>query len=177
MTSPAEYPKIVYQVPRAGIPTLPAAGIEGVDFFLSLEPVAADGVERIRQIKLVRPAPAVIIHIGPVIGHQPIDRVPQREIISVQHWRCDPPRLSRLPVDSRGGERDCLSRLGTLQGRRSHDSAAAASRWLASRPGRRLGSVRPQPHSLAMPKSAMTRRAAAMRLASPSRSSKWMRPR
>ena len=42
-------------------------------------------------------------------------------------------------------------------------SFSAAWRWLASRPGRRAGSPRPQPHSLATPNSGTTRLAAAMR--------------
>src|SRR6267378_1478846 len=71
-----EYPKIVYQVTRGGSAALPAPSIEGADLLLSLEPVVTDSIERIGQIKLMRLASAVAIHVGPVIGHQPIERVP-----------------------------------------------------------------------------------------------------
>jgi hypothetical protein len=66
-----EHPKIVYQVTRGGSAALPAPSIEGADLLLSLEPVVADSVARIRQIKLVRLATAVAIQVGPVIDHQP----------------------------------------------------------------------------------------------------------
>jgi hypothetical protein len=36
---------------------------------------------------------AVAIHVGPVIDHQPIERVPQRLIIGIQHLLCDPPKV------------------------------------------------------------------------------------
>src|SRR5712672_1880671 len=72
----SEHPKIGYQVTRGGSAALPASSIEGADLLLSLEPVVADSVERIRQIKLMRLATVVAIHVGPVIGHQPIERVP-----------------------------------------------------------------------------------------------------
>src|ERR1700730_15781957 len=71
-----EYPKIVYQVTRGGSAAPPAASREGADLLLSLEPVVADNVERIGQIKLMRLSTAVAIHVGPVIGYQPIERVP-----------------------------------------------------------------------------------------------------
>src|ERR1700730_12675862 len=71
-----EDPKIVYQVTRGSSAALPAPSIEGADLLLSLKPVVADNVERIRQIKLMRLATAIAIHVGPVIGHQPIERVP-----------------------------------------------------------------------------------------------------
>src|SRR5882762_2445836 len=71
-----EDPKIVYQVTRGGSAALPAPSIEGADLLLSLEPVVADNVECVRQIKLMRLATAIAIHVGPVIGHQPIERVP-----------------------------------------------------------------------------------------------------
>src|SRR5712671_3116103 len=49
-----EHPKIGYQVTRGGSAALPAPSIEGADLLLSLEPVVANSVERIRQIKLMR---------------------------------------------------------------------------------------------------------------------------
>src|ERR1700732_2023475 len=55
-----EYPKIVYQMTRGGSTAPPAPGIEGADLLLSLAPVVADSVERIRQIKLMRLATAVV---------------------------------------------------------------------------------------------------------------------
>src|SRR6202795_881453 len=42
-----EHPKIVYQVTRGGSSALPAPSIEGADLLLSLEPVVANGIERI----------------------------------------------------------------------------------------------------------------------------------
>jgi hypothetical protein len=78
-----EYLKIVDQVTRGGIAALPASGIESTDLLGPLEPVVADGVKRLRQIKLVGLATAVVIYIGPVIGDQPIERIPQRQIIGV----------------------------------------------------------------------------------------------
>src|SRR5438046_507719 len=61
------------------------ATAEVPDLFRSFEPVVADREERLRQIKFVRPAAAVVIHLGPVIGHQPIERIPQRQIVGIQH--------------------------------------------------------------------------------------------
>src|ERR1700730_8386305 len=71
-----EYPKIVYQVTRGGSAALAAPSIEGADLLLSFEPVVADSVERIGQIKLMRLSAAVAIHLGPVVDHQSIERVP-----------------------------------------------------------------------------------------------------
>jgi len=70
-----EYPKIVHQVTRGGSAALLAPSIEGAALLLSLEPVVADSGERIRSIKLMRLNTAVVIHVGPVIGHQPIEGV------------------------------------------------------------------------------------------------------
>src|SRR2546421_738537 len=80
-----EHPKIADQVTRRGGAVLSPPSIEGPDLFRSFEPVVADREERFRQIKFVRPAAAVVIHIGPVIGHQPIERIPQRQIVGIQH--------------------------------------------------------------------------------------------
>ncbi len=71
-----EHPKIVHQVTGGGPAALPAPSIEGADLLLSLEPVVADRVECIRQIILMRLSSAVAIHVGPVIDHQSIERVP-----------------------------------------------------------------------------------------------------
>jgi hypothetical protein len=51
-----EYPEIVYQVTRGGTAALPAPIIKGADILLPLEPVGADRVKRVRQIKLMRQA-------------------------------------------------------------------------------------------------------------------------
>src|SRR5580693_5734411 len=65
----SEYPEIVYQVTRGGTAALPAPIIKGPDLLLPLEPVGADGVKGVRQIKLMGLAAAVAIHVGPVICH------------------------------------------------------------------------------------------------------------
>jgi hypothetical protein len=72
-------------VARGGVAALPAPGIKRADLLDSFELVVADSVERIGQIELVRLAAAVVIHVGPVIGHQAIERVPQRRIVGVHH--------------------------------------------------------------------------------------------
>jgi hypothetical protein len=87
----SEHPKIAYQVTRGGGAGLPTPVIEGADLIHPLEPVVADNVERFRQIKLVRLAAAVDVHISPVISHQPIECVPQRQVIGVRHLHRDPP--------------------------------------------------------------------------------------
>jgi hypothetical protein len=85
-----EDPEIVYQMPRGGIAALAAPIIEGTNILLSLKRVGTDGIECIRQIKLMRLIAAVVIHVGPIIYHQPIERVPQRQIVGVRHWHYDP---------------------------------------------------------------------------------------
>ena len=60
-----EYPEIADQVTRRGGAVLSPPSIEGTDLFRSFEPVVADREERLRQIKLVRPAAPVVIHVRP----------------------------------------------------------------------------------------------------------------
>ncbi|MGC2199377.1 MAG: hypothetical protein WA633_04400 [Stellaceae bacterium] len=62
---------------RGDVAVLPPPSIEGTDLFSSFEAVVTDGVERFRQIKLVRLPTAVVIHVGPVIRYQSIERIPQ----------------------------------------------------------------------------------------------------
>jgi len=89
---PVAFQKVADQVTCRGIAALPAPGIKGANLVGSFEAVVADRVECLRQIELVRQGAAVVVHLGPVIGHQPIERIPQRRIIGVQHLLCDPPR-------------------------------------------------------------------------------------
>src|SRR6202011_2418982 len=95
-----QYPKIADQVTRRGGAVLSPPSIEGTDLFRTFEPVVADREERLRQIKLVRPAAPVVIHVRPVIGHQPIERIPQRHIIDLQHLLWFLPEMSRHPPGS-----------------------------------------------------------------------------
>src|SRR5580693_4275966 len=60
----SEYPEIVYQVTRGGTAALPAPIIKGPDLLLPLEPVRADGVKGVRQIKLL---PRVISAAGSAV--------------------------------------------------------------------------------------------------------------
>jgi Family of unknown function (DUF6680) len=51
--------------------------VESAELLLSLEPVVANSVECIRQIKLMRLSTAVAIHVSPVIDHKSIERIPK----------------------------------------------------------------------------------------------------
>jgi hypothetical protein len=63
----------------------PAAGVEGFDLFLSLEPIVANGIKPIRQIELMRLATLVLVHVSPIIREQLIESAPQRQITAVEH--------------------------------------------------------------------------------------------
>jgi hypothetical protein len=68
---------------------VPPPGVEGLDLALALEPVVADDENPLRQIKLMRLVSSILVHVGPVGRHQPIERVPQREVTAVEH-SCPP---------------------------------------------------------------------------------------
>ena len=67
-----KYPEIADKVTCCGIAEPAPPFIKGADLFDAFKPVIADRVERIRQIKLMRPVAALIVHIGPIIDHQSI---------------------------------------------------------------------------------------------------------
>src|ERR1700730_6196312 len=70
---------------------VPAPGIEGADLLFALEAVVADGIMPIRHIEPVRLFAAVFVHLGPIIRDQPVERIPQRQIIAVLHGLRTPP--------------------------------------------------------------------------------------
>ena len=80
----AKHPQIGDQVARHDR-AVAASGVEGADLLLSLEPVVADHILPIREIELVRLFAAVFVHLGPIIRDQPVERIPQRQIIAVRH--------------------------------------------------------------------------------------------
>src|SRR5215469_5177150 len=59
--------------------------VKSSDLLLRLEPVVADDVKPVGQIKIMSCLAAVFVDIGPIIDDQPIERAPQRQITAVQH--------------------------------------------------------------------------------------------
>src|SRR5437868_13624117 len=88
---------------------IPAPSIERLDLLLSFEPVVADHVQPSRQIEFMRLLTAVFIYVGAIIRYDSIERAPQRQITTVQHFSILSGLLSPdFPRSFCGG---CLARI------------------------------------------------------------------
>jgi len=106
-----EHAKIGDQVPRRRKAAAPAPLVEGADFVFAREAVAADRVQRVGQVEAMRPLAGIVVDIRPIIDHQPVQRVPQRDLVPVFHRPSPPPsvrpvwrvRTPRFGEDYRSG--------------------------------------------------------------------------
>src|SRR5262249_33845812 len=63
---------------RRSAPSAPC--VERADLVVPGEPVLADHIQPIREIKLVGMAPAVQVDVPPVVGFEPVEGVPQPRV-------------------------------------------------------------------------------------------------